>query len=59
MSDDELDQMLKARLPRHTAPAALTERLEVLDAVLGDDAGLVGSALLAARGVSTIHPAGA
>jgi glucokinase len=40
------------------APAALSERLEVLDAVLGDDAGLVGAALLAARGVSTIAPAG-
>jgi glucokinase len=38
------------------APTALTERLEVLDAVLGDDAGLVGAALLAARGVSTIVP---
>ena len=36
------------------APAALTERLEVLDAVLGDDAGLVGAALLAARSVGTI-----
>jgi glucokinase len=41
------------------APAALTERLEILDAVLGDDAGLVGAALLAARDVSTIAPDGA
>ncbi len=36
------------------APAALLEPLEIVDAALGDDAGLVGSALLAARGVSII-----
>jgi len=36
------------------APAALTETLDVRDAVLGDDAGLAGAALLAARGVSIV-----
>jgi glucokinase len=33
-------------------PAALLEPLTVVDAALGDDAGLVGAGLLAARGVS-------
>jgi glucokinase len=36
------------------AHPALQEPLEVVPAMLGDDAGLVGAALLAARGVSTI-----
>jgi glucokinase len=36
------------------APAALLEPLTVVDAALGDDAGILGSALLAARGVSLI-----
>lgn len=36
------------------APGALLEPLTIVEAALGDDAGLVGSALLAARGVSTI-----
>ena len=35
-------------------PNALAAPLEVVEAVLGDDAGLVGAACLAARGVSTI-----
>ncbi|HTJ47116.1 MAG TPA: ROK family protein [Kofleriaceae bacterium] len=35
-------------------PNALAEPLEVVDAELGDDAGLVGAALLAARGISVI-----
>ena len=38
------------------APTALTEPLTVVDATLGDDAGLVGSALLALRGVSLVRP---
>jgi glucokinase len=36
------------------APSALTDPLTIVDAILGDDAGLVGSALLALRGVSRI-----
>ena len=36
------------------APAALLEPLTVVDAALGDDAGIIGSALLAHRGVSLI-----
>jgi len=37
------------------APNALIEPLDIREAVLGDDAGLVGAALLAARGISTIQ----
>jgi len=40
------------------APAALLEPLEIIDAALGDDAGLVGAALLAERGVHSIAPVG-
>jgi glucokinase len=36
------------------APSALIEPLDIREAVLGDDAGLVGAALLAARGVGVI-----
>jgi len=37
------------------APAALMEPLSVVDAALGDDAGIIGAALLARRGVSLIE----
>jgi len=37
------------------APVAIMERLDVVPAVLGDDAGLVGAAALARDGISTIR----
>lgn len=44
-----------ARLPE-VAPVASMERLTIVPAELGDDAGLVGAAALAAAGVSLIAP---
>ncbi len=44
-----------ARLPA-VAPVASMERLTIMPAELGDDAGLVGAAALAAAGVSLIAP---
>jgi glucokinase len=41
------------------APGALLEPLQIVDAALGDDAGLVGAALLGLRGVNSVTPVGA
>ena len=40
------------------APAALLEPLQIVDGALGDDAGLVGAALLALRGINAIQGQG-
>ena len=50
--DDAMRARLVAGLPA-VAPVAVLRPLTIVDAHLGDDAGLIGAALLAQGGVST------